>query len=375
MGKKKRILEDMYKEDLVCIARRENNQKRKYLVVNKLQGKHIPVSPKQAFRMFQELADMVKLQYPDEKLLLIGFAETATAIGAYLAVALNSYYMQTTREQIQGVEYLYFSESHSHATEQKLVKTDLDKVINKVDRIVFVEDEVTTGNTILNIVNLMEAAYPGNLKFAAASLLNGMNAESEKIYAKRKIQTLYLVKTAHDAYSQLAERYKGDGIYHPFVPAVEETEFLVNQVPGYVDARRLTIGIEYKRACEKLWDAVKKDVEIKKDKKTLVVGTEEFMYPALFVAEKIEEGTNLVRCHSTTRSPITVSTEEEYPVHERYELKSLYDSDRRTFIYDIGTYGQVLIITDAAISHTGLASLVQALRSRGNTNIKIVRWY
>ena len=43
-----------------------------------------------------------------------------------------------------------------------------------------------------------------------------------------------------------------------------------------------------------------------------------------------------VRCHSTTRSPIAVSLEKEYPLHSRYELKSLYDPDRRTFIYDIG---------------------------------------
>ncbi len=49
-----------------------------------------------------------------------------------------------------------FSESHSHATEQKLVKTDLDKIIGKTDRIIFIEDEVTTGNTILNIVRLIQ---------------------------------------------------------------------------------------------------------------------------------------------------------------------------------------------------------------------------
>ena len=36
----------MYTEcELVRIAKRENNRKRNYLVVNPLQGKHIPVSP------------------------------------------------------------------------------------------------------------------------------------------------------------------------------------------------------------------------------------------------------------------------------------------------------------------------------------------
>ena len=36
----------MYTEqDLIKIAKRQNNKKRNYLIVNKLQGKHIPVIP------------------------------------------------------------------------------------------------------------------------------------------------------------------------------------------------------------------------------------------------------------------------------------------------------------------------------------------
>ena len=48
----------MYTEkELVRIARRENNNKRNYLVVNRLQGKHIPVRPCEALAMFRALAD------------------------------------------------------------------------------------------------------------------------------------------------------------------------------------------------------------------------------------------------------------------------------------------------------------------------------
>ena len=79
-------------------AKRENNKKRSYLVVNPLQGKHVPVSPTAAFDMFGALADILKQAYREEKLLLIGFAETATAVGAYIAGELNALYMQTTRE-------------------------------------------------------------------------------------------------------------------------------------------------------------------------------------------------------------------------------------------------------------------------------------
>ena len=46
----------MYTEqDLIKIAKRENNKKRPYLIVNKLQAKHIPTAPSQAFKMFDAL--------------------------------------------------------------------------------------------------------------------------------------------------------------------------------------------------------------------------------------------------------------------------------------------------------------------------------
>ena len=205
----------MYTEaELVRIAKRENNTRRKYLVVNRLQGKHIPVSPKEALQMFRSLAELIKEAYPSERLLMVGFAETATAIGASVAIECQAAYMQTTREVIDGVDYLYFSESHSHATEQKLVKTDLDKIIGKTDRIVFIEDEVTTGNTILNIVRLIQKTYAQPVSFAVASILNGMNEEALENYKNLKIPVHYLVKTAHDTYTEIAEQYQADGTCH-----------------------------------------------------------------------------------------------------------------------------------------------------------------
>ena len=115
--------------DLVRIAKRENNTKRSYLVVDPLQGKHIPVVPSKAIELFSSLAETFKEEYKDEKLLLVGFAETATAIGAQAAISIGSKYIQTTREPIPDVEYLFFSEEHSHATEQKLIKDDFDAIV------------------------------------------------------------------------------------------------------------------------------------------------------------------------------------------------------------------------------------------------------
>ena len=394
----------MYTEaELVRIAKRENNTRRKYLVVNRLQGKHIPVSPKEALQMFRSLAELIKEAYPSERLLMVGFAETATAIGAAVAIECQAAYMQTTREVIDGVDYLYFSESHSHATEQKLVKTDLDKIIGKTDRIVFIEDEVTTGNTILNIVRLIQKTYAQPVSFAVASILNGMNEEALENYKNLKIPVHYLVKTAHDTYTEIAEQYQADATCHictkPQEKEVEQQKEVqqqiemqqtkeaqqpieVQEISGWINARRLHTADTYKQACEQLWQEIQQKYgytkytkETETGRRILVLGTEEFMYPALYVGAKLEEAGYTARMHATTRSPIAVSKEEKYPLHTRYELASLYDKNRTTFVYDLAEYEEVLVLTDAQKQETeGWESLQRALTLNHNRQIRGIRW-
>ena len=75
--------------------------------------------------MFCALADTLRTSFEEERLLVIGFAETATAIGAAVAAELGADYVQTTRELVPDAEYLYFSEEHSHATEQTVSAIDI----------------------------------------------------------------------------------------------------------------------------------------------------------------------------------------------------------------------------------------------------------
>lgn len=379
----------MYTEaELVGIAKRENNTRRNYLVVNRLQGKHIPVSPRKALQMFNSLAELIKEAYSSERLLMVGFAETATAIGAAVAIECQAAYMQTTREVLEGVDYLYFSESHSHATEQKLVKTDLDKIIGETDRIIFIEDEVTTGNTILNIIRLIQKTYAQPVQFAVASILNGMNEEALENYKNLKIPVHYLVKTEHDTYTEIAEKYRADGICHICTKPKEEVvqqqmkiqqQIEVQEISGWVNARRLHAADTYQQACEQFWQEIQQTYGYTKEtetgKRILVLGTEEFMYPALFVGARLEEAGYTVRMHATTRSPIAVSREKNYPLHTRYELVSLYDKNRTTFVYDLAEYEEVLVLTDAQNEETeGWESLQNALALSNNRNIKRIRW-
>lgn len=376
-------------KDLVKIAKRENNTKRSYLVVDPLQGKHVPVEPSKALNLFKSLAEKLQGKYEGERLLLIGFAETATAIGAQAAITLGTKYIQTTREVIPDVSYLFFSEAHSHATEQKLVKDDIDRVINETDRIVFVEDEVTTGNTIMNIIRIIRREYQRKIKFAVASLLNGMTEEYLKIYREEEIELHYLVKTDHSGYSAIAEKYHCDGLSIRAIQEDHTQEKLavsiqdkiwnelphIISIPGWMNARRFVDAKQYETACKKLAETVIAETSVKQGERVLVIGTEEFMYPALLTGQEIEKIGCDVRCHSTTRSPITVSTEEEYPLHCRYELCSLYDPERKTFIYDLENYDRVIVMTDSALaSLKGLETLIYALRMK-NENISVIRWY
>lgn len=374
-------------KDLVRIAKRENNTKRNYLVVDPLQGKHVPVEPSKALNLFKSLAEKLQGKYEGERLLLIGFAETATAIGAQAAITLGTKYIQTTREVIPDARYLFFSEAHSHATEQKLVKDDIDRVINDIDRIVFIEDEVTTGNTIMNIIKIITKEYQKKTKFAVASLLNGMTEEYLKIYQDEKIELHYLVKTDHSGYGAVAGQYRCDGLYICAIPENHTHESAdidvqseknmrehIISIPGWMNARRFVDAKQYEAACRKLAETVIMETSVKQGERVLVIGTEEFMYPALLTGQEIEKMGCEVRSHSTTRSPIAVSTEEEYPLHCRYELRSLYDPDRKTFIYDLENYDRVIVMTDSAlVSLKGLETLTYALRMK-NENITVIRW-
>lgn len=394
----------MYTEqNLVRIAKRENNQKRNYLVVNRLQGKHIPVKPREALAMFQALADQVQGQYQAETLLVIGFAETATAIGAAVAAALNTDYIQTTREVLPNAEYLYFSEEHSHATEQKLVKEDIDCAMKTIDRILFVEDEVTTGKTIRNIIDILRKQYSKKIQFSIASVLNGMNQDALNICKQYGIDLFWLVKTNHAAYAEKAESFQGDGTYinckrnnvkdnsqekniileHKSVfdkKSIEQqikdrvSEIISIKVNRQMDTRRIVHCAAYQQFCAALYQNIISQADFGSAYKILVLGTEEYMYPALYTACQLEAQGKEVRFHATTRSPIAVSTEQEYPLHVRYELTSFYNNTRTTYVYDLQKYDTVVIMTDAPDGMTeGLCSLVYALRLCGNERIICVQ--
>lgn len=179
-------------DKLVGVCKRINNSKRDFLFVNKYQGKHYPQKPSNIFKMLDEFIENIKIN--DEKVLVIGFAETATAIGNYVSAKLPNciYNMQTTREKLENHKpIIEFREEHCHAPQQ-LLYGNID-IFNNIHRVLFVEDEITTGKTIINFIKEINKINP-SLKYAVASILNWQDKDSMNLYKENNIDTFYLIK-------------------------------------------------------------------------------------------------------------------------------------------------------------------------------------
>ena len=185
------------KETTLRVAKRYRNAKRAYLLVNPLQAKHMPVSPTEALTMMRTLGEGLRQEFPGARLVL-GFAETATALGAAVASRLgpDCAFLTTTREAGEGPGWVRFLEEHSHAAEQKLWGGDLDALLQETDTVLFVDDEISTGKTLRNMVAQLTRRWPalGEKTLVAASLLNRVTPEQEEALADAGITCRCLVR-------------------------------------------------------------------------------------------------------------------------------------------------------------------------------------
>lgn len=379
-----------YKEtDFIRIAKRENNKKRTFLLVNPLQGKHLSVSPVTAFGVFKTLATLVysnkKVNFSDT--LIIGFAETATAIGAALSLfapkecCVN--YIQTTRELYEGKHFLYFNEEHSHATDQMVIRDFLDQHIKNGTHIIFAEDEVTTGKTIENFMRVLAKTYPSlSITFGIASILNGMPDFKLEGLASLGISIDYLCQTPECDYEDYLSRFSYDksrqhNLSRVTEPGVRQDEdFFVST--SYMDTRLGVSSSLYKEACHHLYETVyeKFKEDIASADNILILGTEEFMFPGMFLGACLEQKyhNKVVRFHATTRSPILPSPEDEYPIKERYLLSSFYDEHRTTYLYNLSTYDLVFVLTDSKVDTPAYSQLCHVLRDKHCDKYHLIRW-
>ena len=354
-------------------------------MVNPLQGKHLCVSPSRATELFRTLGGKVREKYGDAKL-VIGFAETATAAGMGVAKVLGGdcTYIHTTRENVTGENrWLEFSEEHSHAVEQKLAASRMEEYLGRTKIVVFVDDEISTGKTMINIAEQLKKTFPSikEKKLVVASIMSRVTGKDLEKLEECGFECVSLFRPAEADYPGLVQKY---GIYEASEPeeqgrnrAVHIETCNAGVVPE--DPRLGVNASEYSDMCRKMAERLIKDHELdRRPGRVLVLGTEEYMYPAMVLGTELEKITGFcVFTHSTTRSPIGICDDPafpEYPVKSGFKLKSLYEPDRTTYIYNLGKYDKVIVLTDSRQDlATAADSLVRALVQTGNDDILLVR--
>ncbi|MGB6406717.1 MAG: phosphoribosyltransferase domain-containing protein, partial [Planococcus donghaensis] len=201
-------------ESLFSVALRVN-KKRQFLFVSKLIAKHLAVNPSVAlgtgtllasllmeraglagYSNTAHLVEMIEtgkinrelsiesLEFKKalpEKTVFIGMAETATGLGHSVFQHFeNAAYLHTTREEIDGMTPSFvFEEEHSHATSHKVYAPS--GMLEEAETIVLIDDEISTGNTLLNLVCALDDQFSGK-NYVSLSILDWRNtSQQEKI--------------------------------------------------------------------------------------------------------------------------------------------------------------------------------------------------
>ncbi|MFF3844187.1 phosphoribosyltransferase [Streptomyces sp. NPDC002328] len=149
-------------KDLLGLALRRN-PKRAHLLVSNVLGKHVPQSPSVVHGHGLALGRRVRELLGEEaaSAVVLGYAETATGLGHSVADGIGSApYLHSTRRPVAGVAAAGgFEESHSHATSHLLLPEDPALLVGD-GPLVLVDDEFSTGNTVLNTVRDLHSRYP-----------------------------------------------------------------------------------------------------------------------------------------------------------------------------------------------------------------------
>ncbi|MEU1294564.1 phosphoribosyltransferase [Streptomyces sp. NPDC005840] len=156
------LLGDDRLTELLGLALRRN-PKRAHLLVSNVLGKHVPQAPSVVYGSGFTLGRRVRELLGDEAAaaVVLGYAETATGLGHSVADGLGvAPYLHSTRRPVPGVAPAGgFEEAHSHATSHLLLPEDPALLVGE-GPLVLVDDEFSTGNTVLNTIRDLHERYP-----------------------------------------------------------------------------------------------------------------------------------------------------------------------------------------------------------------------
>jgi hypothetical protein len=178
-----------------------------------------------------------------------------------------------------------------------------------INHIIIVDDEITTGNTIGNLIENIKVQFP-NCKFSILTLLNWKNfKKSYKVYALKE-----------GSFTSKEHLLNGENVSSQ---AIEIKKVLSNKLSN--DFGRVG-AFEFPKIDITIINQVKKI----KNKSVLLLGTGEFMHYSLVVSKYFDKS-NLLKIQSTTRSPVEVGG----AIKSKIAFKDNYYPAVNNYLYNV----------------------------------------
>ncbi|MFI2199804.1 phosphoribosyltransferase [Streptomyces sp. NPDC020192] len=311
------------------------NPKRAHLLVSNVLGKHVPQSPAvvygHGFRLGRRVAELLGEEAATA--VVLGYAETATGLGHAVADGLGTApYLHSTRRPVAGVARAGgFEESHSHATSHLLLPEE-PSLLAGDGPLVLVDDEFSTGNTVLNTVRDLHERYPRG-RYVVVALVDMRSAEDvERLerFAEEIGARVDLVAAAsgvvrlpsgvlEEGQRLVAEYDRQHGSPDPSYGRITRVELhWPPRLPdggrhGFTPAHRARLEAALPAMAARIADALPGDA-----RRVLVLGFEELMYAPLRLARELEQVAEAeVRFSTTTRSPVLALDDPGYAIRSR----------------------------------------------------------
>ncbi|WP_330291380.1 phosphoribosyltransferase [Streptomyces sp. NBC_00576] len=373
--------------ELVGLALRRN-PKRAHLLVSNVLGKHVPQSPAVVYGHGLALGKRVReLLGADEsrRAVVLGYAETATGLGHCVADGVGlAPYLHSTRRPVDGVARAGgFEESHSHATSHLLLPEN-PALLAGPGPLVLVDDEFSTGNTVLNTIRALHERYPRERYVIVALVDMRSAADAGRLdeFADEIGARVDLVTTANGTVrlpegvlakgQELVERYESpvghvghEGHEGAVPPGRPGAEGLVSRVElrwparlpdggrhGFTPGHRIRLESALPAMAARVADALS-DTALRG--RVLVLGFEELMYAPLRLARELEQVTEgaEVRYSTTTRSPVLAVDDPGYAIRSRLVFPAHDDpadgpGDRYAYNVAGAGFDAVVAVVDSA---------------------------
>ncbi|MFE9562330.1 phosphoribosyltransferase [Streptomyces sp. NPDC006487] len=335
-------------EELLGLALRRN-PKRAHLLVSRVLGKHVPQSPAAVYAAGYGLGERVRELLGEAgaaSAVVLGYAETATGLGHCVADGLGSApYLHSTRRPVPGVEAAGgFEEAHSHATSHLLLPED-PKLLAGPGPLVLVDDEFSTGNTVLNTIADLHARHPRGHYVVVALVDMRSPADRDRLtaFAAELGARVDLIALASGTVSlpegvlekgqALVERYEAEAASAAAATAPAPAAGAPADGPrvdtvaldwpagipdggrhGFTPAHRAALDAALPAMADRLQAALGDGPA-----RVLVLGNEELMYAPLRLAQALEASGAAaeVRFSTTTRSPVLAVDDPGYAIRTR----------------------------------------------------------